>query len=190
MRHGGNKSKWPFFALPWCVLLSVAAPCFAADQTASASRIGVVNVDLVFREYDRTKSSEAKLEELSNAKQTEREKRVSEIRGMKEELLLLNQESRSERQQAIDEKMKDLAEFDRDTKDKLFKQREDLFKEILDEIEAVVTAYAKDKGFDLILSERAMLYRMDAMDLTDEVLKTLNDRYRQEDRKAEGRKRG
>ncbi|MBI3615646.1 MAG: OmpH family outer membrane protein [Candidatus Omnitrophica bacterium] len=153
------------------------SPVFAADQPVSVQRIGVVNLDRILQDYKRTKVSDQKLGEIYKSKQAEREKLVAEIKSMKEELVLLNEQSRQERQQAMDQKLKNLSEFDKASVEFLQKERERAINEILKEVEEAVSSYAKEKGFDLILSSRAVLYELQAMDLTDEVLQVLNDRY-------------
>jgi len=153
------------------------SPAFAADQPVSVQRIGVVNLDRILQEYKRTKISDQKLGEIYKSKQAEREKLVAEIKNMKEELVLLNEQSRQERQQAVDQKLKGLSEFDKTSVDSLQKEREQAINEILKEVEETVSSYAKEKGFDLILSSRAVLYELQAMDLTDEILRVLNGRY-------------
>ncbi len=150
---------------------------YAADGTPAVHKIGIVRLGKVFEDYERTKSSTAQLEALSNSKQAQREKQVAEIRGMRDELALLNDESRVERQKAIEEKLKDLAQFDQEVKNNLVKKRETSLKEILDEIEQTVSQYSKERGFDLILSDRAVLYSIDAIDVTGDIVTVLNTRY-------------
>ncbi len=115
---------------------------------------------------------------MTQAKQAERDKIVSEIKGMREELILLNEQARSERQEEIEKKMKDLAEFDRQVKDALLKERDETGSSILEEVETTVAAYAKEHGFELILSGQAVLYGIETIDVTHEVLLILNERFR------------
>ncbi len=149
---------------------------WAADEVPAVHKIAVVNLDKLFHDYEKTKASDSQLEQASKAKQEERAKLVSEIKSMKDELVLLNEQSRNERQQAIEKKLRQLADFDREAKDTLGKQRETAVKAILDQIEATVTSYAKDHGFELVLSERAVLYGIEAINITDQVLKILNSK--------------
>ena len=137
----------------------------------------MVNLDKILHEYKRTLVSDKKLEELYGEKQTERERLVSEIKNLREELVLLNEESRRERQQQVEGKIKALADFDRDSRETLQKARDQAIKEILDEVEEVVASFSKEKGFDLVISSRAVLYGVESMDLTDPVLTILNNRY-------------
>ena len=45
---------------------------------------------------------------------------------------------------------------------------------ILKELEAVVTKFAQEKGYDIILPNQAVLFAVDSVDITDEVTKALN----------------
>ena len=158
--------------------LSLLSPVFTrAEGPATIQKIGLVNLGKVFKEYEGTKTSESELEKLSTAKQQEREKKVSEIRDMRDELALLNDNSRKEKRQSIEERLKGLAGFDQEARESLRGKRDEVLDKILSEIGKVVTAYAKEKGYELILNDRAVLYGVDAMDITDEVIAILNQNY-------------
>lgn len=164
-------------SLAFGLLLAFGPSGLRAGDLPPVSKIATVNLDKVFAEYERTKKSDAQLEQLSGSKQQEREKMVSEIKNLREELVLLNEESRAQRQQTIEEKLRTLASFDRSAKEGLRRQRDDAVKGILEEIESAVSGYAKEHGLELVLSDRAVLYGIDAIDITDEILKILNDHY-------------
>lgn len=166
----------------WCLAsvialsLSVGAPLPVrqAGAAAAESKIAFVDLGRAFDDYEKTKRLDRQLEEQSNAKQAERERLVTEIRGMKEELELLSEKGREDRQAAIDEKIQRLQEFDRQAREGLKRQRDDMVKDILKEIERVVEAYAQQHGYDLVLSDRAVLYAGKTADITDQVLQALN----------------
>ena len=165
-----------FFLVFFC--FSLLSPVVAkAEGPASIQKIGLVNLGKVFKEYQGTKSSEAEMEKLSTAKQQEREKKVGEIRDMRDELALLNDETREQKRQTIEQRLRDLAGFDQEARESLRGKRDEVLEKILAEIEKVVTAYAKEKGYELILSDRAVLYGVEAMDITDEVIAILNQNY-------------
>lgn len=177
----GEVGKWPYYLLlsAYC-LQGVLSPALAAEAAPSAHKIGVVAQDRLFREYERTKSSMTKLKGLSDEKKAQRDKIVSEIKTLREELVLLNPESRSERQKGMDEKLKTLADFDAGAKEELRKKEEGDLKVILEEIDSVVDAYAKEQGYELIVTDRAAMYWASAVDVTDKVLAILNERYGKE----------
>ena len=147
-----------------------------AEELSPGGRIGIVSVDRVFKEYKATQAKEADLQEFTKAKQAEREKKVAEIRGLRDELALLNDENREKQKLTIEQKLQQLATFDQQAKAAISGQRDDAISGLLKEIEEVVNSMAKEKGFDLILSDRAVLYRADTYDLTQEVITILNGR--------------
>lgn len=153
-------------------------PAFGADAaTPSAPKIGWVRMNKLFDKYDKTKSLESQLESLGKSKQTEREQIVSEIKGMRDELVLLNEQARLERQKTIEEKLKVLAGFDRQTKESLHAKREEAFAAVVGEIEKMVAEYAKENGFSIVLTEQSVIYGAESIDVTEPILKLLNERY-------------
>ena len=157
-------------------MVTSAWPARGADSVSSAMKIGVVNVDRVFKEYKATQSKESELQKFSSGKEAEREKMVAEIRNLRDELALLNEENRAKQRQTIEEKLRQLALFDQQARESLRDQREQSVEALLKEIEQVVTSFAKDRGYDLILSNRAILYGVETIDLTNEVVAILNQK--------------
>jgi len=147
----------------------------AAEKAyAKEYKIGYVDLAKVFDEFKKTKDSEKNLETQGKAKEEERKKLVDELRKLKDEQALLSEKAKAEKQTVIDTKIKTLQEFDRKTRDELLKQRNDALGGILKDIEKVVTDYAKETGYDIVLNSRMLLYGADQYDLTAEVLKRLN----------------
>ena len=163
------------------LLLTVAhhaqrAAIWAEEPGAGAAlKVAWVDLDRVFKEYKGTQKSEGELEGLSKSKQSEREQRVSEIRDLRDELVLLNEESRAKQQQRLEEKFRDLAQFDLETREAIRKGRDEALRGILQDIEAMVQAFAQQRGFDLILTDRAVLYGAKAIDITDEIITLINE---------------
>ena len=141
---------------------------------AAESKIGYVDMAKVFSEYNKTKDAEKTLEDKGKAKEDERKKIVDEIRKLKDEQSLLSDKAKAEKQGVIDDKIKGLQDFDRKTRDELLKDRNDSLGNILKDIEKIVTDYAKETGYDMVLDSRMLLYSKEGYDLTAEVLKRLN----------------
>ena len=99
---------------------------------------------------------------------------IDEIKKMRDAQALLNDKAKADKQPAIDDKMRGLQEFDRKTRDEFVKERNDSVGNILKDIEKIVTDYAKQEGYDLILNSRMLLYGKEEMELTGEILKRLN----------------
>lgn len=155
------------------------APALAEQPPARPLKIGILDVRRVFEGYGKTASREGQIKQLSEAKRLERERIVSQLRHLRDEMLLMNEEARTERRRQFEEKLKGLADFDRQTERTLRSQQGEAIQSILDEIEQVVALYSKEQGFDLILIDRATIFSADSIDVTDEIIALLNRRYAQ-----------
>jgi outer membrane protein len=141
-------------------------------------KIGYVDLSRVFDQYQKTIDYDKELEKKGDKKQSEREKKVSEIKRLKEELELLSEKGKKEKQDEIDRKIKELQDFDLATRTDLKRERARVVREILKEIDKVVQEYGKNKGYFLILNDRVLLYGDEQFDLTDEIIKILNEKYK------------
>lgn len=146
-----------------------------AQQT---QKIGYINLSKVFDEYNKTKDQDKILEEKGKTKEAERDKIVAEIKKMKDEMELLSDNAKQKKQDQIDEKLKKLQEFDTTTRTDLRKQRDEMVRDILKEIDKVIQEHGKKEGFTLILNDRALLYGREQLDITGEVLGILNSSYK------------
>jgi len=163
-------------ALAIAVIFAVGLFGGGACEKAYAKeyKIGYVDLAKVFDEYKKTKESEKSLEEKGKAKEADRKKMVDELKKLKDEQALSSEKAKAEKQKTVDDKIKVLQDFDKIARDELMKERNDRLAAIMKDIEDVVTAYAKETGYDLIVNSRALLYGSEQYDLTKEVLSRLN----------------
>lgn len=145
---------------------------------AAGEKIAYMDLSKVFDDYNKTKDFDKQLESKGNVKQGERDKLVAEIKKLKDEMDLMSDKGKEAKQRAIDEKIKKLQDFDRETKDALRKERDDMVRQILKEIKDVVEEFGKKEGYVLILDNRAILYGTEGDNLSDKILSTLNARYK------------
>jgi outer membrane protein len=141
---------------------------------AQEMKIGYVNVAKVFENYQRTKASEAALEQRGKQKEAELEARMAELKKLRQSLELLNADAREAKAREIDEKTEELQRFRNATARDLGRERDRSAREILDAIQGAVDQIAKAGGFSLIFDSRSLLYAVPAQDVTNEVLKLLN----------------
>ncbi|MBI1882631.1 MAG: OmpH family outer membrane protein [Chlamydiae bacterium] len=148
-------------------------------------KIGYVDVEKVFNEYDLTKQNDAKLKEEGKGKTAERAKMVDEIKKLKEESELLNEEARKEKESVINEKINALKDFDEKTKSELRNKRDFLLKGIFDDIKATIEEIGKEGKYNLIFNDRALLYKTPTYDISAQVTKRMNEKAKA---KAQGAK--
>ena len=154
-------------------LLFVSAPAFSESQ----GKIGYIDLSRSFDEYQKTKDFDKELEGKGDMKQQEREKLVQDIRKMREELELMNKTAREKKEADIESKIKSLQEFDQEAKTDLTKDRDNMVKDILKEMSDVIKEYGEKNGYSIVVNDRVLLYGDSSMNLTDEIIKILNDKY-------------
>lgn len=161
------------------IMVFLASLCLSAVNTARAAEGKIVFMDLgkVFDEYGKTKDLDKQLEAKANAKQGERDRMVAEIKKMKDDLDLSADKDKAKKQAAVEEKLRKLQDSDKVSRDALRKDRDDMARTILKEIKDVIDEIAKKEGYAYILDSRAVLFGGDANNLTDRIIKILNDKY-------------
>lgn len=154
-------------------LLSISVPAFSESQ----GKIGYIDLSRSFDEYQKTKDFDKELEGKGDLKQQEREKLVQDVRKMRGELELMNKNAREKKEADIEAKIKSLQEFDQEAKTDLTKDRDNMVKDILKEMSDVIKEYGEKNGYSIIVNDRVLLYGDSTMDLTNEIIKILNDKY-------------
>ena len=148
-----------------------------SEGQAAGEKIGYVDLARIFDEYQKTKEFDKSLESKGAQKQAERDKMVAEVKRSRDEAELLSAKAKEDKQGAIDEKIKVLQDFDRNTRDSLRRERDTMVKDILKEIEAVIQDFGKSQGYSFIFNDRVLVYKSEGSDLTPQVVKALNDSY-------------
>ena len=161
-----------FGTLLTCLLSLVSCPMLWAQEM----KVGYVNLAKVFEGYQRTKASDAALENEGKQKEAELEGRTNELDKLRQNLELLNDEARETKSREVAEKAEELQWLRSNTARDLDRKRDKIAKGILQEIQRGLEEYAKANGFSLIFDSRSLVYAQSAYDVTDDVLKLLNSR--------------
>ncbi|MBI4343092.1 MAG: OmpH family outer membrane protein [Candidatus Omnitrophica bacterium] len=158
------------------VLLTLLLSGGMIARAAGEEKIGYVDLGRVFDEYNRTKHSEATLEQRGKQKEAELEGRLTELKKLRESLELMNDEAREVKAREVEEKAESLQQFRNSAARDLRRERDKVAKAILQDIQTGIQEYGKANGFSMIFDARSLLYAEEAHDVTDEILKLLNGR--------------
>jgi outer membrane protein len=164
-----------YVVLTIAFLVTTQNLALAAD---SVGKIGYVDVAKIFDEYKKTQDLDKILEDKSSRKQVQRDGMVQSIRKLKDEAELMSESSREKKQDEIEDRIKELQNFDRDARDELQRERDKMAKDILKEIDTSIQDLGKKEGYTVIFNERMLLYYDQANSLTDKVLNGLNRNYK------------
>lgn len=133
-----------------------------------------VDFEKTFNEYHKTKTEDARLKSELEKKEKELDGKAAEISKMSDELELLSDEAREKKQKEIRERIKELNQLRKDARQDLLDKRNKIWLEIYDEIKEVVAQYSKKKGYTFVFDDKALIYKADGYDITDEIVKMLN----------------
>ncbi len=162
-------------------ILMVAAALmvsFSMTGVAQAQKIGYLDLSKTFDNYEKTKDYDKTLEAEHDAYQKERNVKIEKIQELQGKLALLKEDEKQKQQDEIDKLITELREFDQVRGTDLTKKRDDKIREILLEVEDLVSGYAKKEGYDFILNDRVLIYGQETMNVTDAILELLNANYK------------
>ena len=158
--------------------IAIACAAFFAASAQAADKLGYVDLGRLFDEYNKTKDYDKVLEGKQTTYESEREKKVNDVKQLQSKIEILSEKEREAKKPDLEEKIKALQEFDRVQTMDLRKDRDEKMKEILKDIEKAVGEYAKKQGFTLVFNDRVLVYQDKSLDITDNVLKILQGYYK------------
>jgi len=153
--------------------LMLSSVAFAKDM-----KIAYVDLSRLFDNYQKTKEFDAQLQKQGESFTKERDGMIAKIRDAQGKLALLKEDEKNKLNDNIEKQKESLIEFDKQKRTDLAKQRDEKVREILLEIEKIVSDMAKKEGYDFILNDRVLVYGDQTQNITDKVLKALNDSYK------------
>jgi outer membrane protein len=173
----------------------LALPCAAFAQT---TKIGTVDMNRAFKEYNKTKDAEAKINEAKNAAKKEYDDRADAYKKALDEINALNKQldapalsadAKTQKAKERDEKItniknmeREINEFrqtrERQLQEQALRMREGIVKEITD----VVMDKVKANGYDFVFDKSGMslngvplmMYAKDNVDFTNDIVAVLN----------------
>ncbi|MFO8053081.1 MAG: OmpH family outer membrane protein [Candidatus Omnitrophota bacterium] len=155
------------------VVLSFSVCGFAKDLN-----IGYVNTIEVFNEYQRTKEQDKQLEEKKEKVKEGLEAKEKEIQNIQSKLEVLKEGKKKAEEAKLQKKMQEYRDMRQKELTDIKKERDEMMKDIIADIEQTVEDYAKKNNYDLIVNGNSVLYGAKSKDLTNKILKIINKKYR------------
>jgi len=176
---------------------------------AAPTKIGIVDMLRIYKEYYKTKSNEALLEKDKAEAKVEVDKRLKKFESLRQEFIKKQQVlANTQLAPALREKTekeansmgKELESLQRDIKDFASRRQAQIAdklnrmrKDILKDLHEFVSTSSKASGYDLVFDKsgvsasniQILLFSKDAIDFTNDLLKTVNKDAPPEDKKAE-----
>jgi len=155
-----------------CILLPMAG----AAASAQDFKVGIVNLDRIFREANTSKAAQAKLEQEFSKREKEIADLGGQIKAQSEKLErdapTLSESQRNTRQRQLVEQDREFQRKRREFQEDLNSRKNEELQLVIERANRVVRSLAEAEKFDLILQEA--VYVNAKHDITDKVIKTLN----------------
>jgi len=150
---------------------------FVVPLVQAADKFAYVDLSRTFSEYNKTKDYDKVLGDKETAYETERDKKVNDVKQLQDKINLLSDKDKEAKKPELDMKIKSLQEYDRQKQTDLRKEQDEKMKEILKDIEETVKQIAEKEGYSLVFNDRVLVYQSKSYDITDKVIDVLNKGY-------------
>lgn len=158
--------------------LFLGAVIALAGFSASAQefRVGVVNLDRIFREANSAKSAQTKLEQEFSKREKELNDTATQLKTLSEkferEAPTLAESQRNTRQKQLVDQDREFQRKRREFQEDLNTRKNEELQQVIERANKVVKSLAEAEKYDLILQES--VYVNPKHDITDKVIKALN----------------
>ena len=156
-------------------LISVLVVLFSVPAFAADTKLAFVDLSRLFDEYYKTKDYDVVLEGKQKDFEKARNTKIDAIKESEGKLSLLAEDKKTVAEKDVEKLKSDLLEYDRQQKADLTKERNEKIREILLEIEKVVSDYAAAQNYSMILNDRVLIFGEKTLDVTEPILKKLNN---------------
>ncbi len=150
----------------------------AGFASADPMKIGFVDLDKALRELPEAQAGAANLNNQVQAKQKEIESKRQQIdtfqKTLEKDFPNLTNAQRQEREAQLQSMILSLQQFQRQAQDTLNYQRNQILKNIQNQLVKVVSQIGRAGHYTVILNDKSVLYVSGAIDLTGQVVAAMN----------------
>lgn len=143
---------------------------------AQEFKVGIVNLDRIFREANSAKTAQTKLEQEFGKREKDLNDISTQLKTLSDkferEAPTLSESQRTTRQKQLVDQDRDLQRKRREFQEDLNARKNEELQQVIERANKVVKALAEAEKYDLIIQEA--VYVNPKHDITDKVLKSLN----------------
>jgi outer membrane protein len=170
----------------FCALTLTGELALAAKK--GSFRVGVIDPQTVIEKSKAGSRALAGLKEHAQARETVMKNDQKELEKLQEELnsasSTLSDDEKKSRQNRFSEKLQEWQKRGQEFQAELAQKQKDLVQEYMKKIQQATSTVAKRHGFDVVIDKgsentlKIVLYHRDGLDLTNEVVKEFNKRFK------------
>jgi len=160
----------------------------ASAATKDSFRVGVLDPQTVIEQSKAGSRALAGLKEHAQARETVMKNDQKELEALQEDLKAtqdtLSAEEQKRKQERFSQKFQEWQKRGQEFQAELGQKQKELVQEYMQKIEEATSIVAKRHGFDIVIDKgsestlKIVLYQRDGLDLTNEVVKEFNKRFK------------
>ena len=157
-------------------LLACLIACAGFSASAQEFKVGIVNLDRIFREANSAKAAQTKLEQEFGKREKDLNDIATQLKTASDkferEAPTLSETQRNTRQKQLVDQDRDFQRKRREFQEDLNARKNEELQQVIERANRVVKTLAETEKFDLIVQEA--VYVNPKHDITDKVLRLLN----------------
>ncbi|MFM9901775.1 MAG: OmpH family outer membrane protein [Polaromonas sp.] len=158
------------------IILGAAIALAGLTANAQEFKVGIVNLDRIFREANSAKSAQTKLEQEFSKREKELTDSAAQLKTLSDkferEAPTLAEAARNTRQRQLVDQDREFQRKRREFQEDLNTRKNEELQQVIERANKVVKTLAEAEKYDLILQES--VYVNPKHDITDKVIKALN----------------
>jgi outer membrane protein len=158
------------------IFLTAAIALAGFSASAQELKIGIVNLDRIFREANSAKTAQTKLEQEFGKREKDLNDVATQLKTLSDkyerEAPTLSETQRATRQKQLVDQDRDFQRKRREFQEDLNARKNEELQQVIERANRVVKTLAEAEKYDLIVQEA--VYVNPKHDITDKVLKSLN----------------
>ena len=162
-------------------LLALAMTGFAQAPAATASKLGVVNLQRAVLESEEIKKASAAMEAKYKPRQAEIEKFQKEIEGISQQLQTnagkLTPQAEADLNARGQKRQRDVQRLSEDLQGDVDRERQEILSRSTQKMQEVIRKLAEERGLDVVVDISNTIYFKPALEITNDALAAYNKAY-------------
>jgi outer membrane protein len=165
-----------------CAILFLVFVFFSSSAPAAdVAKIGVIDLQKVLETSSPGKSIQAELKKEKDKMESDLQQKGSEIeklgKRLELEAMVMSKEMREEKEREQRIKINDFKTLQKKYRTELQKFEVKLMNQLKADINGIVEEIGKKEGYLLIINKFGILYSPGSIDITDDLIRKLNDKF-------------
>ena len=164
----------------WVISIFIFVFCGQHTFAADVAKIGVIDLQKILETSAAGKSIQAELKNEKDKMEADLQKKGTEIENIRKRLeresMVMGKEMREEKERESRIKINDFKTLQKKYRTELQKLEVQLMNQLQKDIQELVNAIGKKEGYLLIINKYGVLYSPGSIDITDSLIKKLNEK--------------